>query len=256
MNEPQRTNKTEPENKLPSQNLADASRNLKCVKTAGGKYGLYMRGNDGKMSRVRKIGLSARPFEVVDTYENRPVVAVKRHVKTKDGVQQRLYIINTTTGKIPPMFANGVTSILYDIFNRKFVFDNAIGGGTSGDCISSCDTPSVPYEHAHHTYATMPGLALEIIVLPRRKRIKPRVVGRNRKFGNRIKRKTPLTAPQKTELNATFTAPYNIKRKPRIQYKSNRVTRATSAHTAADNATTLQKTVAASVANAARQHQK
>lgn len=36
-----------------------------CLRTAGGRYALNIRGAGGKMHRVKNIGLGTQPFEVV-----------------------------------------------------------------------------------------------------------------------------------------------------------------------------------------------
>lgn len=106
------------------QNISFSQNKLQCIKTPHGRYTLNMRNTNGRMRRVKSIGFSAQPFEIIAQFQNTPMVAVRRIIMTPRGPVARLYLVNTTTGMIDERTANGVESISYNPLDKQFYFIN------------------------------------------------------------------------------------------------------------------------------------
>lgn len=106
------------------QNISFSQNKLQCIKTPHGRYTLNMRNTNGRMRRVKSIGFSAQPFEIIAQFQNTPMVAVRRIIMTPRGLVARLYLVNTTTGMIDERTANGVESISYNPLDKQFYFIN------------------------------------------------------------------------------------------------------------------------------------
>lgn len=217
---------------------------LKCARTAGGKYGLYLRGANGKLTRVPKIGFSAHPFEIVAQYPGQPFVAIKKRVVTPRGPENRLYLVDSRTGTIPENMTGGVSTIIYDQKNQRFYFNAA--PHTLNDAaylslmlqmLQAANTTTAPADAAHgqpqiiHATDDMPGVIMEIIPAPsaqrgikkhmrsklaRRLRRKQRALRRRAKNIRTIA-KTPKLKPRKLTAKMQRPAPAPVK--PALQAK-------------------------------------
>lgn len=96
--------------------------NLQCVRTPSGQYTLNIRNTNGRMHRIKSIGFSSQPFEIVAQFQNTPMIAVRRSIMTPHGTESRLYLVNCESGMIDERTANGVASISYNPIDRQFYF--------------------------------------------------------------------------------------------------------------------------------------
>lgn len=230
---------------------------LKCARTAGGKYGLYLRGENGKLTRVPKIGFSAQPFEIVAQYPGQPFVAIKKRIATPRGPENRLYLVDSRTGTIPENMIDGVSTIIYDQKNRRFYFNAAPHALNDAAYLSlmlqilqaANATPTADAAHGQpqiiQATGDMPGIIMEIIPAPsarrglkkRRSKLARRMRRKKRALRRRAKNirmvaKTPklkprtmtakkiqtAKAPSKPALQAKFTVPYSLRKNLHIKY--------------------------------------
>lgn len=98
--------------------------NLQCVRTPNGQYTLNIRNTNGRMHRIKSIGFSSQPFEIVAQFQNTPMIAVRRSIMTPHGTESRLYLVNCESGIIDERTANGVASISYNPLDKQFYFIN------------------------------------------------------------------------------------------------------------------------------------
>jgi len=237
-------------------NNASKPTTLKCVKTAGGKYGLYSAMPDGKLKRVSKIGLGAKPYEIVAEYPNRNLVAVKKYAKTPHGIMPQLFLVNTQTGKIPDIMRDGVVEIMYDAEKQNFYFDSMLNTMDIAEYIKlMVMLLTAPYHQLNESHpskvpapriqiltAQMPGKAITIVAMPtrRKKRARKKVFKRARaKRINTIKAQQKTITPKtktvagtnkrrrmgnaKPAMRAQFIAPYSLRQNPRIKYGAARI---------------------------------
>ncbi len=212
--------------------------NLQCVRTPSGQYTLNIRNTNGRMHRIKSIGFSSQPFEIVAQFQNTPMIAVRRSIMTPRGLVARLYLVNTTTGMIDERTANGVASISYNPIDRQFYFLNEPVKNNAQTLTSNVlllwllmqnqidaalmqrllQNPTALQTIDINTN----GIAINTIMRPIRKR-KPRNRKKLRARAKRIRttRKNARIAkprPKKSALHATLNAPYSLQPKQNIKY--------------------------------------
>ena len=106
------------------QNISFSQNKLQCIKTPHERYTLNMRNTNGRMRRVKSIGFSVQPFEIIAQFQNTPMIAVRRSIMTPHGTESRLYLVNCESGIIDERTANGVESISYNPLDKQFYFIN------------------------------------------------------------------------------------------------------------------------------------
>ena len=213
--------------------------NLQCVRTPSGQYTLNIRNTNGRMHRIKSIGFSSQPFEIVAQFQNTPMVAVRRSIITPRGLVARLYLVNTTTGMIDERTANGVASISYNPLNKQFYFisenkntNNAIEPNVLllWLLLQNQIAPVIMQNLLQNPTALQTidintnGIAINTIMRPIRKR-KPRNRKKLRARAKRIRttRNNPRVAkprPKKSAIHATLNAQYSLKPIHGIKYNA------------------------------------
>lgn len=196
-----------------------------CVRTAGGRYTLNIRGAGGKLRRVKNIGFGTQPFEVIAQFAGTPFIAIKKYTATPRGVIPKLYLLNTVTGLVDESTRDGVGAIAFNPMTKQFavavtipqsigVVGNQQKPGDAGDK----NVPQIV------TSATN-GTAIQTIVRPprpRRRKNKMRKMMRRRGGVKNIvaskKRGTARVAVKQPELSAKMTVPYSLKPRQKIKY--------------------------------------
>ncbi|MDE6477642.1 MAG: hypothetical protein K2L94_00150 [Alphaproteobacteria bacterium] len=107
---------------------------LKCVKTATGKYRLCVRGDDGELTTVAGIGFSAKPFAVMDMSPTSPYLVVRKYGNVQTASRQRargaLFLVHRHSGKVPEnMGGYGAARIAFDPLTRYVYFMPLLMGG-------------------------------------------------------------------------------------------------------------------------------
>ena len=196
-----------------------------CVRTAGGRYTLNIRGAGGKLRRVKNIGFGIQPFEVIAQFAGTPFIAIKKYTATPRGVIPKLYLLNTVTGLVDESTRDGVGAIAFNPMTKQFavaatipqsigVVGNQQKPGDAGDK----NVPQIV------TSATN-GTAIQTIVRPprpRRRKNKMRKMMRRRGGVKNIvasKKRAPIRrAVKQPALSAKITVPYSLKPRQKIKY--------------------------------------
>ena len=196
-----------------------------CVRTAGGRYVLNIRGAGGKLRRVKNIGFGTQPFEVIAQFAGTPFIAIKKYTATPRGVIPKLYLLNTVTGLVDESTRDGVGAIAFNPMTKQFavaatipqsigVVGNQQKPGDAGD-------KNVPQIVTSVTNGT----AIQTIVRPprpRRRKNKMRKMMRRRGGVKNIvasKKRAPIRrAVKQPALSAKITVPYSLKPRQKIKY--------------------------------------
>lgn len=225
------------------QNISFSQNKLQCIKTPHGRYTLNMRNTNGRMRRVKSIGFSAQPFEIIAQFQNTPMVAVRRIIMTPRGPVARLYLVNTTTGMIDERTANGVESISYNPIDRQFYFLNEPVKNNAQTLTSNVLLLWLLMQNqidaalmqrfvqnpiALQTIdAATNGIVINTIARPiRRRKLRNRKKLRARAKRIRTTRKNARIAKSRTKksaLHATLNAPYSLKPIQNIKYGAQKI---------------------------------
>ena len=207
------------------------------MRTPSGQYTLNIRNTNGRMHRIKSIGFSSQPFEIVAQFQNTPMIAVRRSIMTPRGLVARLYLVNTTTGMIDERTANGVESISYNPLDKQFYFINDNKNTNHAIepnvlllwlLLQNQIDASIMHRLLQNPTALQTidintnGIAINTIMRPIRKR-KPRNRKKLRARAKRIRttRKNARIAKPRTKksaLHATLNAPYSLQPKQNIKY--------------------------------------
>ena len=217
--------------------------NLQCVRTPSGQYTLNIRNTNGRMHRIKSIGFSSQPFEIVAQFQNTPMIAVRRSIMTPQGTESRLYLVNCESGIIDERTANGVASISYNPIDRQFYFlkepvKNNVQTLTSNVLLlwllmqnqidAALMQRLLQNPIALQTIdAATNGIAINTIARPiRRRKLRNRKKLRARAKRIRTTRKNARIAKPRTKksaLHATLNAPYSLKPIQNIKYGAQKI---------------------------------
>lgn len=196
-----------------------------CVRTAGGRYALNIRGAGGKLRRVKNIGFGTQPFEVIAQFAGTPFIAIKKYTATPRGVIPNLYLLNTVTGLVDESTRDGVGAIAFNPMTKQFAvaatIPQSIGVVGNQQKPGDAADKNVPQVVTSATNGT----AIQTIVRPprpRRRKNKMRKMMRRRGGVKNIvaskKRGTARRAVKQPALSAKMTVPYSLKPRQKIKY--------------------------------------
>ena len=210
------------------------STNFMCRRTASGRYALYVHGPMGKPLRVRGIGFSAQPFDIVAEYPGTPFVTVRHQVMTPRGLETRLFLVNTKTGKIPDQAKDGFKSIVFDSGSRTFYFSQSADAyfARYAQYMAMQNNGAVNIPALQYANTTTNGTPIAVMApapKPKRKRARGkrklrtyrRMRGMRKQLRARTRRKR--TMPQKIAsrpaASIQLTAPYAMRDMTPIKYE-------------------------------------
>lgn len=183
--------------------------NFKCIKTAGGRYALYMTDMYGRLHRVNGIGFASQPFQVVATFPNMPYVAIRRTVMTPRGAENKLYLVNTKTGEMPPLIQNGTAEIAFDAATNRFyyssVFDTNHADLAQLLLRQNGITPKLQF-----TNAMTVGTPIAVAKRRTKKKARRRVRARAKNIRKNTMRPLPVRAARPA-ISARVTVPYSLR---------------------------------------------
>ncbi len=183
--------------------------NFKCIKTAGGRYALYMTDMYGRLRRVNGIGFASQPFQVVATFPNMPYVAIRRTVMTPSGAENKLYLVNTKTGEMPPLIQNGTAEIAFDAATNRFyyssVFDTNHADLAQLLLRQNGITPKLQF-----TNAMTVGTPIAVAKRRTKKKARRRVRARAKNIRKNTMRPLPVRAARPA-ISARVTVPYSLR---------------------------------------------
>ena len=183
--------------------------NFKCIKTAGGRYALYMTDMYGRLRRVNGIGFASQPFQVVATFPNMPYVAIRRTVMTPRGAENKLYLVNTKTGEMPPLIQNGTAEIAFDAATNRFyyssVFDTNHADLAQLLLRQNGITPKLQF-----TNAMTVGTPIAVAKRRTKKKARRRVRARAKNIRKNTMRPLPVRAARPA-ISARVTVPYSLR---------------------------------------------
>lgn len=196
-----------------------------CVRTAGGRYTLNIRGVGGKLRRVKNIGFGIQPFEVIAQFAGTPFIAIKKYTATPRGVIPKLYLLNTATGLVDESTRDGVGAIAFNPMTKQFAvaatIPQSIGVVGNQQKTGDAGDKNVPQIVTSVTNGT----AIQTIVRPprpRRRKNKMRKMMRRRGGVKNIvasKKRAPIRrAVKQPALSAKITVPYSLKPRQKIKY--------------------------------------
>lgn len=196
-----------------------------CVRTAGGRYTLNIRGAGGKLRRVKNIGFGTQPFEVIAQFAGTPFIAIKKYTATPRGVIPKLYLLNTVTGLVDESTRDGVGAIAFNPMTKQFAvaatIPQSIGVVGNQQKTGDAGDKNVPQVVTSATNGT----AIQTIVRPprpRRRKNKMRKKMRRRGGVKNIatsKKRAPIRrAVKQPALSAKMTVPYSLKPRQKIKY--------------------------------------
>lgn len=197
-----------------------------CVRTAGGRYTLNIRGAGGKLRRVKNIGFGTQPFEVIAQFAGTPFIAIKKYTATPRGVIPKLYLLNTVTGLVDESTRDGVGAIAFNPMTKQF----AVAATTIPQSIGVVGNQQKPGDAGDKNVpqivtSVTNGTAIQTIVRPprpRRRKNKMRKMMRRRGGVKNIvaskKRGTARVAVKQLALSAKMTVPYSLKPRQKIKY--------------------------------------
>ena len=196
-----------------------------CVRTAGGRYTLNIRGAGGKLRRVKNIGFGIQPFEVIAQFAGTPFIAIKKYTATPRGVIPKLYLLNTVTGLVDESTRDGVGAIAFNPMTKQFAvaatIPQSIGVVGNQQKTGDAGDKNVPQIVTSVTNGT----AIQTIVRPprpRRRKNKMRKMMRRRGGVKNIvasKKRAPIRrAVKQPALSAKITVPYSLKPRQKIKY--------------------------------------
>lgn len=199
-----------------------------CVRTAGGRYVLNIRGAGGKLRRVKNIGFGTQPFEVIAQFAGTPFIAIKKYTATPRGVIPKLYLLNTATGLVDESTRDGVGAIAFNPMTKQFavtdVAPRSIVDAANQQKPGDAGNKSVP----QIVTSAANGTAIQTIVRPPRPRRRKNKVRELRKIMRRRgvaknistskKRGVARGAVKRPALSAKMTVPYSLKPRQKIKY--------------------------------------
>lgn len=183
--------------------------NFKCIKTAGGHYALYMTDMYGQMRRVQGIGFASQPFQVVATFPNMSCIAIRRTVITPRGTENRLYLVDTKTGEMPPLIQNGTAEIAFDAATNRFYY-SSVFDTNHADLAQLLLRQNGVIPKLQFTNAMTVGTPIAVAKRRTKKKARRRVRARAKNIRKNTMRPLPVR-DVRPAISARVTVPYSLR---------------------------------------------
>lgn len=190
-------------------NKVTQNNNFKCIKTAGGRYALYMTDMFGRLRRVRGIGFASQPFQVVATFPNMPYVAIRRTVVTPHGLENKLYLVNTKTGEMPPLIQNGTAEIAFDAATNRFYY-SSVFDTNHADFVQLLLRQNGVMPKLQFANAMTVGTPITVAKRRKKKKVRRRVRARAKNIRKNAMRPLPVRNARPA-ISARATVPYSLR---------------------------------------------